>query len=492
MSEQDGSDEPRKELLELWYENPIEFCSDVFRITLDDWQLDAIQSLTTHDRVAFIASKGVGKSFLEAMAAWWWAVTRRDSEVICTSTSADNLRDGLWKEIGKWYSQSTFLQAMFEYNSERVVHRKNKVNWYMSARSWRKHADPVEQAQVLAGIHGDHMLYLGDEAGDTPAAVLASAEAMLANADPEAGREAKLLLGGNPTDPNGPLYRISTKDRDLWHVVNINGDPDNPKRSPRVSIKWAREQIQQHGADNPWVIVSVFGRFPPTGFQNLLGPDEVLDAMNRGVDYNDYAFAQKRLGVDVATFGDDRSAIFARQGLKAGPFVELRNLDTQQLASRVLLGIERQAPEMVIVDVDGVGRGVADAMNAAGAPPIGVHGSGAPDDPRYYNKRAECWFRLRDWVKKGGALPKGDQLVKELTAPTYLLKNGKLLIEPKELIKKRLGFSPDLADALAYTFHSAEVPKASPVPIFPQAGGGSVSWDYDPLADKSERKHDRD
>jgi phage terminase large subunit len=46
-------------------------------------------------------------------------------------------------------------------------------------------------------------------------------------------------------------------------VIEITGDPDDPKRSPRVSGQWAREQIEKYGRENPWVLVNVFGSSRP-------------------------------------------------------------------------------------------------------------------------------------------------------------------------------------------------------------------------------------
>ena len=74
------------------------------------------------------------------------------------------------------------------------------------------------------------------------------------------------------------------------------------------------------------------------------------------------------------------------------------------------------------------------------------------------NKRAEMYFLLAEWVKRGGCLPNRPGLKKELTAPTYYLKNGKFMLEPKDQIKDRLGFSVDEADALALTFALPEMP----------------------------------
>ena len=55
-------------------------------------------------------------------------------------------------------------------------------------------------------------------------------------------------------------------------------------------------------------------------------------------------------------------------------------------------------------------------------------------------------------------MPNLPELKKELTAPTYTFQNGKFMLEPKDDIKDRLGFSPDYADALALTFSLPEMP----------------------------------
>jgi hypothetical protein len=55
---------------------------------------------------------------------------------------------------------------------------------------------------------------------------------------------------------------VQLRDRHLWTVIEITGDPDSPKRSTRIDPAWARAQILQYGADNPWVLANVFGKFP--------------------------------------------------------------------------------------------------------------------------------------------------------------------------------------------------------------------------------------
>jgi hypothetical protein len=59
-------------------------------------------------------------------------------------------------------------------------------------------------------------------------AVLAAADAVLANADEEAGRVAYVLQAGNPTDLRGALYDACTRSAPLWWVKEITADPDDP------------------------------------------------------------------------------------------------------------------------------------------------------------------------------------------------------------------------------------------------------------------------
>jgi hypothetical protein len=97
--------------------------------------------------------------------------------------------------------------------------------------------------------------------------------------------------------------------------VTITGDPDDPKRSPNISLDYARQQIASYGRENPWVMVNVLGQFPPSSINALLGVEDVEAAMKRHLLRHQYDWAQKRLGIDVARFGDDRTIIFPRQGL---------------------------------------------------------------------------------------------------------------------------------------------------------------------------------
>jgi hypothetical protein len=86
-------------------------------------------------------------------------------------------------------------------------------------------------------------------------------------------------------------------------------------------------------------------------------------------------------------------------------------------------------------------------------------------------------FECVEWIKGGGALPKIPALSGELTNTTYLFKGDRLLLEPKESVKSKLGRSPDFFDALMLTFASP-VSKHRPA----WAGKTNVMYDYNPLS----------
>ena len=94
-------------------------------------------------------------------------------------------------------------------------------------------------------------------------------------------------------------------------------------------------------------------------------------------------------------------------------------------------------------------------MRRLGRTPIGVHFAGRATDPRYDNKRTEMYFEAVDWIRRGGALPPGpasQELIAALSRTTYTFRGDRLLLEPKDQVKARLGYSPDDADAFVLTF----------------------------------------
>lgn len=467
---------PASVKLKKWREDPVSFVVECFGAQPDPWQIDVLKAFPQNNRVAMKAAKGCGKSTILAWLAWNFLATRPHPKIAATSITADNLADGLFPEMAKWQARSAFLTEAFEWTKTRIFAKESPENWFLSARTWPRTANTTQQADTLAGLHADYLLFILDEVGGIPDSVMAAAEAGLAT-----GIETKIIMAGNPTHLEGPLYRACTSERHLWWVAEITGDPDDPKRSSRISIQWAREQIEKWGKDSPWTLVNVFGRFPPSSLNTLLGPDEVQAAMNRHVPKDKYEWSQKRIGVDVARFGSDMTVLFPRQGLAAFNPVEMRNARTNEIAARIVAAKAKWGSELEFVDdTGGWGAGVIDSLIQAGYPAMPINFSGKPMDPRYLNKRCEMHFLMAEWIKRGGALPKIPQLARELTTPTYCFQNGKFCIEEKAQIKDRLGFSTDYSDSLALTFALPDMPATVSIPGIP--AGGKIEHEWDPYA----------
>ena len=440
---------PPPDKLRLWKEDPRRFVRDVFGVIPDPWQDDVLEAFPHRQRLAMKACKGPGKTAVLAWLAWNFLLTRREPKIAATSITSDNLADNLWAEMAKWQQKSPLLQSTFEWGKTRITSRQMPETWWMSARSWAKTADESQHGNTLAGLHADYILFLLDESGGIPDAVMASAEAALSSCT-----EGHIVQAGNPTHLEGPLYRACTSERRLWHVTEISADPDDPRRSSRVRPAWAKEQIEKYGRDNPGVLVNVFGRFPPSSLNTLIGPDECRAATERAWRDDDIAGAARVLGVDVARFGDDASVIFPRQGLVAFAPQRLRHVDGLQGAGAVARKwADWNADACFVDDTGGWGASWIDNLRRLGREPIGIGFASAASDPRYDNKRTEMYFEAVQWIKAGGQLPaECAELIAALSQTTYSFRGDRLLLEPKEQVKQRLGYSPDDADAFALTF----------------------------------------
>jgi phage terminase large subunit len=488
--------------IRTWRRDIALFVRENFNAEPDRWQLRALIAFASDSptlRIALKACAGPGKSAVMAWCAWWFLVTQAEPEhhpnAYALSITGENLRDNLWKELAVWRSRSPFLMAAFEWQAESIFCKEHKATWWIRPRTWPKTADPEQQGRTLSGLHAKRIAYFLDESGAIHPAVGRSAEQGLN--DCAWGR---VMQGGNPISLEGMLYQSCNQQRHLWTIFEVTGDPDDPERSPRINIEHAREQIALYGRDNPWVMAYILGKFPPSSINTLMGPDDVEAAKHRyrGLEKSAFDWSQKRIGIDVARFGDDRTVLWPRQGLAAHLPITLRGMRTTDIAARAMLGIKRWSeidrnPEVLtFVDDSGHwGHGVVDNLISAGYNVQAVlFEDKHTQDTRFGNRRAEMWVRMSEFVKTRGCIhyDAPAELTAELTTPTYTFINGKFMLEPKEITKKLLQRSPDLADALALTFATPDMPAQMERARLQKgelgSGRGYVVSDYDPLDDR--------
>jgi phage terminase large subunit len=437
------------EQLLRWKQDPVAFVREVLGAEPDLWQIEVLRAFPTNPRIAMKAAKGVGKTALLAWCIWNFLLTRPNAVVMCLSTSAQSLSDNLWTELARWQQKSPILMHQFVYTKKKIYNRDSPNTWWCTAKSYAQGADKTQQANAIAGFHDDYPMVVLDESGNMSEGIMAAAEAALSTAV-----DGHILQAGNPTHLEGCLYAACTRDSARWKVVSINSDPDSPLRASRVSIEWSENFIKTYGRESNWTLVNVFGQFPSHSFNALIGPDEIRASMKRYYREFEIGNAAKVMGVDVAEFGDDASVIARRQGIQMYPFKKYRGLDPSQGAGRVAREWEEFKAKSCFIDsTGGFGSGWISHLRDLSRNPIGVHFNGqAHKTQDFANKRTEMYFDLCNWIKEGGALPDCPELIAQLTATTYTIEKDKMILEPKKLIKAKLGYSPDEADAAALTF----------------------------------------
>ena len=453
------------ERVRYWRHNPLVFADEELKFSPDVWQEEFLRVLPSQDadkkRISLQACTGPGKTAVLAVANLHFIATRgrkgQHPKGFCTSITEDNLRGNLWPELSVWQQRSEYLKRAFRWTATRFSSIDHPETWFLEARNWPKRADTKQLGRTLSGLHAPFVQVTLDEAGDIPVPVLQSAEQIFSSQH-EWG---KLLIGGNPTSHRGSLYHAAVTPG--WHVIRVTGDPENPKRSPRIDLENAKRQIKLYGRDDPWVMATILGEFPPGSIMALLDLQEVQAAQERLLEPASYRWSQKRLGVDVSRFGDDPTVLFARQGLNTLLPVVMRHKRNSpvsvDIANRILLAKQRWNHEQEFLDATGGwAAGARDILLAAGHGPMSIQYHAPAPDPRYYNMRAYMWWNGSLWVKNGGKLPNVPELAAELTETTYSYKNGKMLIEDKDQVKARIGRSTNHADALFQTFAIPDMP----------------------------------
>ncbi len=453
-----------------WYMDCRAFAHDVLRIEGDKWQdlfwcalsgphmdKELIQEgcMPSKRQLALKACKGPGKTFAEAVGGWWWLLTRWHCNGAAMSITGDNLKDNLWTEFARLQDRAPLLAHFFAHRGERIEAKDYPKDWWLSARSFPQNADKTQQANTLAGLHGRHPLVICDEAGDYPDGVVVAAEAILSSLVDGRPPDGRIIIAGNPTSTEGPLYRVTTKDRPRWWVYEITSDPKDPNRTPRVDPEWAQAQIDLWGVDSDFVKVNILGQFPSQQANKLVGPELALAAAQRKLTDH---FKQEALifGLDVAAYGDCASVLFQRQGQMTWVPKVWRDVNHMVLADQVAVEYETKRPSAVFVDASPVSTGLIDRLRGLGVPVFAIDFGGSALDSRFKDRRSEMYFKMAQWLKQGGCIPDLVQLRTEICAPNYGIastgKLSKMKLESKEDMKKRGVSSPDMADALALTF----------------------------------------
>jgi hypothetical protein len=204
----------------------------------------------------------------------------------------------------------------------------------------------------------------------------------------------------------------------------------------------------------------------------LIPLESIIKATKTILPIEAYSHAAKILGVDPAyAEKGDKAVIAFRQGRRVFPLEKHQGIDPMALASRVAQRIQEDDPLYVFVDA-GRGEAVWSRLYQLGYEHkvIPVHFGGKTYSEFYYRRKDEMWGRMKDYIcvpDTPPQLPEDEDLIRDLSAPTFDLEAGKLRLESKKSLRRRGFPSTDCGDALALTF--AEDPRGldaeqSPIP----------------------------
>ena len=418
--------------------------------------------------IAVSSGHGIGKSAFMGMVTNWAMSVCPGAKGVVTAGTGTQLSTKTVPEISKWFKMA-HNSHWFDVRatSIRSAFPGQEIDWRTDFVTWSSY-----NTEAFAGLHNKLKLILViyDEASSIDAPVWEVSEGALTD-------EFTIIIWlafGNPTQNTGRFRECFGKLKHRWKTFQI--DSRNVDGTNKAQIaKW----IEDYGEDSDFVRVRVRGEFPRAGSSQFIASDIVAEA--RHYVATGYEGLPKILSVDVARFGDDQTVIGTRQGRKASILSKLRGLDTVQVAERVIAFIETERPDAIVVDGDGIGAGVVDQIKFRGYGQrlFEFHGGTKADDAEaYFNRRAEVWGAMRQWLMAGAEIPDDPELESDLTSPEYGFSNKQQIqLERKEDMKARGLSSPDCGDMLAMTFSvkvAAPQPKEKYVYTYP--GENSTSW----------------
>jgi len=438
--------------LKAWRSSPLQFVHDCVEATPSDQQAEGLFKFPTTKRMTIRSGHGTGK---DAFASWmilWFMATRSYAKVVCTAPTNRQLGDILWSELSKWLRKSKFTDE-FVIQKDKMFHKSAPKEWWCRAVSPSVKSSKEEQAETLAGFHGDHLLIVADEASGIPDPVYIPLEGALTQEDN------RVLLIGNMTQNAGYFYdsHFHPTLRSAWTRLHWDS-----RESSNVMPSYVDYMKTKYGEDSNVFRIRVIGD-PPLDSENTLIPLAwAIQCIG-----NEIEIAEDEpiyLGVDVARYGEDKSIIMPRKGLRIYPWDSFQGMNTMDLGARVMANFIDMGASGVACDEIGVGAGVTDWLQKRPGGYDVVFGvntaMSSSDKKKYYLLRDELWANMREkcmlqnyWFP--GATEKereaSNELCNELSSLTYELRGSAIKVESKLKAKIRGVHSPNIADALALT-----------------------------------------
>jgi hypothetical protein len=404
------------------------------------------------DRISVRSGHGCGKSATVSWLLLWYLYCHYLAQVNCTAPGQSQMYDVLWKEVSIWLNRMPRgVQSRFEWQAQYIRIKDHPEAWFARARTARK-----DSPEALAGMHGEYILALVDEASGVDDAIFNTMEGSLTDHKPT------IIMISNPTRLIGYFYE-SQKGKDVknWQVLRFSSE-----ESPLVDWDYVSRIVEKHGKESDEYRIRVLGEFPredmvdQQGYVPLLSRKDIIQIPVSDIEDGSPFVGRLRLGLDPAGEGKNNTSWVARDAFRAKIVLREEISNAKKIAQRTVGLCERLgiAAEDVSVDMFGIGADVVRELYLFGFYVKGVMVGDPCDDSedqeRFLNKRACYYFRARKWIKSGGELESHSAWEDQLTSVRYRRSSGRQRIQimPKKEARKKGYHSPDDADALSLTF----------------------------------------
>ncbi len=469
---------------------PVEFCEKYFNDKFAP-EIKNVMNSVLENRVTLVQSaNAVGKTHCAARVALWWYLAYNDSKVFTACPPPlENLEQLLWGEIGAVISK---FPKVFEGHNTKSLNISTTDDHYLVGVAIPNASSVADRKARFSGKHAPHLLFILDEGDGIPWDIYEAIESCMS------GGIARLLVLFNPRQRGGPIQRLekfnSTKLIKLSAVEHpnvISGDPllypgavtreTVVSRIEGMTIPVPDEMLQDYEDSNeslfevPYylrgsladpskfrkIMVPIFstmvaGEYPPTSSYAVFSKEWLDKAFKPRLMSHS---GEKIAGLDVAEYGQDSTVLAMLQNNEITRIWSWTGLNTLQTSEYVAEILKKEGCRKVVVDGNGVGSGVWPLLHKSGLSvcrfmSTNRPSAGAGEYGTFANARAEMYWRFREWMENGGIIFNDPQLKEELEATTYEIRNGKIYICSKDDLRKKLGRSPDRADACAYCFYA--------------------------------------
>ena len=429
---------------------------DPSKIGLGDFT-DLMKDLSTKIGISITAGRGVGKSALLSWIIIWFLLNVDEARLVCTSTKQDQLKTVIWAGVSQWLharlpnGEYAFLfRDLIKVTGERIVFDDTVPSEKMQPRFAKmaicqRNANIADQQATLSGDHSPNMIMIADESAGIPDAVFEPLERTLT------GKFNIVIQTFNPIKNSGYAHDSQYgKIADRWMKFRWNAEES--ELVSKASLAMALEKYGNRESDG--YRVNVLG-LPPQGGDDVLIPYSwVSEASNR--ERKPFKDIGKVLGVDPARHGGDKTVLLLRQGSVILDIQSYAKLDGVEVADLVIDYVYRNEVDACFVDTVGVGGPIYDMLKRnRDCKWVSVESSRRAKDPdKFMRLRDELWWKCREWfANENPCIPDDVDLINQLTDIKYSDESGKIKVEGKSMMKKRVGGSPDIADALNLTFY---------------------------------------